>query len=422
MRPPGSPQDGWVVLDPGHGGERDLGRSSAHGVRSPFGLQEKDLVLDLARRVAKRLRAPVRLTRTRDVNVSIQDRRALVKRLDAAVLVSLHANHGPPSARGAEVFVHRADAASSAHSAALATGLHRALDRAPHRCQVRGPLAADLALLAPEGLGSRTAACLVEVDYLSHRDSAQRLASEMGRESIAAAIAEAVNGYLRAAGGEEREERAGAQARRPPPSARAAASEQDEAARSDFLRSVAARPSKALAEWPKLGEGERMTLVTYMASRYGLAFANLFHATAKKTPIRKPTVSVTNTATPQSIAAQGFHEYGVVGGSRVYVRGDGDEVWLMSKGTGEPAKGGSANGATKEQPASKPASSQPAKEDAEKEQVTIEVEEVNGGHVTYDEDGNPIVVIPEDASSSDPAKPAPDDDDDDDDADDDGGW
>lgn len=179
-----------------------------------------------------------------------------------------------------------------------------------------------------------------------------------------------------------------------------------------------------------------------MASRYGLAFANLFHATAKKTPIRKPTVSVTNTKTPQSIEAQGFVYYGVAGGARVYVRADGDEVWLMSKGTPSPSGGdaakGDAAGPSTEHPASNPssnASSKPATKEAEKEQVAIEVEELNGGRVYTDEDGNPIIVIPDDdekeapshqgkaapsssapkSPDSSPTKPAPEDDDDDDD-------
>lgn len=227
--------DCWVVLDPGHGGERDLGRSSPHGASGRHGLLEKDIVLDLARRVAPRLRARVRFTRTRDVNVSLEDRRALTRRLGAAVLVSLHANHGPPAARGAEIYVHRAHASSQTGSAALARELHRALDRAPHPCHVCAPMAADLALLEPGGLGQRTAACLVEVDYLSHQEGERRLASELGREAIACAIAEAVNGYL---------------ARHSEPRAQATASEQEEARRADFIHGLAARPSKPSPSGP----------------------------------------------------------------------------------------------------------------------------------------------------------------------------
>ena len=44
-----------IVLDPGHGGARDNGRSTERGVRGPAGTLEKDVTMRLARRVARHL-------------------------------------------------------------------------------------------------------------------------------------------------------------------------------------------------------------------------------------------------------------------------------------------------------------------------------------------------------------------------------
>jgi len=97
---------GTVVLDPGHGG-RDAGAVAN-------GLQEKDVVLDVARRVAERLRAAgveVILTRQSDVFISLGERSRIANRTAGAVFVSIHANAlgardaNRLSAHGVETFV-----------------------------------------------------------------------------------------------------------------------------------------------------------------------------------------------------------------------------------------------------------------------------------------------------------------------------
>jgi N-acetylmuramoyl-L-alanine amidase len=78
-----------IVIDPGHGGED----SGARGMLP--GLQEKDLTLDWARRVASLLATngwQVWLTRTNDVNVPLTNRVALAEASNAALFVSLHFN------------------------------------------------------------------------------------------------------------------------------------------------------------------------------------------------------------------------------------------------------------------------------------------------------------------------------------------
>lgn len=77
-----------IVLDPGHGG-MDPGALGN-------GLVEKDITLDLARRVQKKLAGvtDVVLTRNSDVFVSLADRADRANKLNADLFVSLHVNSG----------------------------------------------------------------------------------------------------------------------------------------------------------------------------------------------------------------------------------------------------------------------------------------------------------------------------------------
>lgn len=84
-----------VVIDPGHGGKDEGARS--------HGLVEKDLTLDLAKRVDKRLHAfgfSTILTRKDDRFVSLFDRAAIGNRPDDAIFVSLHFNQNSSSSAG----------------------------------------------------------------------------------------------------------------------------------------------------------------------------------------------------------------------------------------------------------------------------------------------------------------------------------
>ncbi|MFH2128382.1 MAG: N-acetylmuramoyl-L-alanine amidase [Pseudomonadota bacterium] len=77
-----------VVIDPGHGG-KDPGAQYK-------GTQEKALVLDIARRVAVKLRkllgAEVLLTRESDTYLDLEERTAFANTKDADIFVSIHAN------------------------------------------------------------------------------------------------------------------------------------------------------------------------------------------------------------------------------------------------------------------------------------------------------------------------------------------
>src|SRR5690606_96519 len=75
-----------IVLDPGHGGGDE-------GTRTSSGLLEKNLTLDIAQRLATRLRAigiEVVLTRETDARVALVDLAALAGRSGADLFVSIH--------------------------------------------------------------------------------------------------------------------------------------------------------------------------------------------------------------------------------------------------------------------------------------------------------------------------------------------
>jgi N-acetylmuramoyl-L-alanine amidase len=92
---------GRVVIDPGHGGHDT-------GTIGPTGLMEKDLVLDVAKRlgalIGDRLGAEVIYTRGDDTFVPLEERTALANQKQADLFLSLHANSGVRSAAGSETY------------------------------------------------------------------------------------------------------------------------------------------------------------------------------------------------------------------------------------------------------------------------------------------------------------------------------
>jgi N-acetylmuramoyl-L-alanine amidase len=105
-----------IVIDPGHGGH-DPGTIGRHG------LQEKDLVLDVALRlerlVRRELGADVVMTRSTDVFIPLEERTAIANARDADLFLSIHANASrDSSARGIETYF--LNFARSRHAEAVA--------------------------------------------------------------------------------------------------------------------------------------------------------------------------------------------------------------------------------------------------------------------------------------------------------------
>ncbi|MBI5268743.1 MAG: N-acetylmuramoyl-L-alanine amidase [Burkholderiales bacterium] len=101
-----------VAIDPGHGGEDP-------GAIGPTGLKEKDVVLQIARRLRDRLNTKpgmrAMLTRDEDFFVPLHERVNKARRVQADLFVSVHADaFFTPQARGASVFALSSNGASSA--------------------------------------------------------------------------------------------------------------------------------------------------------------------------------------------------------------------------------------------------------------------------------------------------------------------
>jgi N-acetylmuramoyl-L-alanine amidase len=93
---------GKIVIDPGHGGHDT-------GTIGPNGLEEKDLVLEVGRRLGKlleaRLGAEVVYTRKDDTFIPLETRTAVANQARADLFVSIHANSShDPDARGVETY------------------------------------------------------------------------------------------------------------------------------------------------------------------------------------------------------------------------------------------------------------------------------------------------------------------------------
>ena len=151
----GNGMPGSFVIDPGHGGTQQRGKSSAGGERLGGGVLEKDVNLALAQRVAT-FCGRAEITRPGDENRSIGERIDLARRTRAASFVSLHAN---PHA--SEVLVH--DRANP-QSMALASALVRVI-ASQGGAPVPEVRCAEVAVLSPDHHAPGTAACMLDLGY-----------------------------------------------------------------------------------------------------------------------------------------------------------------------------------------------------------------------------------------------------------------
>jgi N-acetylmuramoyl-L-alanine amidase len=223
-----------IVIDPGHGGH-DTGTISSTGMR------EKDLVLDVARRLRAYIKrnypgVDVILTRDSDRFVALEERTAIANSQHADLFISVHANASPSRvASGVETFfvspdrVKPGDEASAtvasennassadktedrpqpvyasvtvgnrvAQSRELAryiqSGLVRGIGAAsPKTALNRGVKHAAFAVL----LGSTMPSVLAEVSFLSNSRDQALLQTPEFRERIAASLFAGLNAYLK---------------------------------------------------------------------------------------------------------------------------------------------------------------------------------------------------------------------------------
>lgn len=209
-----------IVIDAGHGGH-DPG--TAH-----YGLREKHLALDVARRLRAHLqRAGLTVVMTRDSDqfIPLSGRPRIANRLRADLFISVHINanhnqrvsgsevyyprqsvvataaHWPPSVSPSEIGVPSMTvkqvlwdlvlSKSRARSRRLASSVCHAM-RGELQVVCRGPKSARFVVLRESWMPS----VLVEVGYLSNPVEAKRLASPAYRQAAADSIARGILSYI----------------------------------------------------------------------------------------------------------------------------------------------------------------------------------------------------------------------------------
>ena len=231
-----------VVIDAGHGGGDE-------GARGSDGLLEKEVVLDVARRLRDRLAAfgyRVVLTRDDDTRVSLRDRVASANEARGDLFVSIHANAAPQDwVRGVETFFLSLEASDDA-ARAIAQSENEAFEGAAMTPEadsgallgILGDLmmsehmveSNEFARMAQQALalqdsvrsrgvkqapfhvlmGVHMPACLVEVGFLSNARDERELRGGARREQIAEALAISIVRF-----GERYDARRGVEARPP---------------------------------------------------------------------------------------------------------------------------------------------------------------------------------------------------------------
>ena len=216
-----------VVIDAGHGGH-DPGTSH-------FGLKEKYLALDIAKRLRATLQRrglTVVMTRDTDRFIPLSGRPAIANRLNADLFVSVHINaNRKHTVSGIEVYYPRASVVSESatwppavsdaeiadpnptvkqvlwdmvlkqtrsQSRRLASSVCRSM-RTGMSATCRGIKPARFVVLREAWMP----AILVEVGYVTNQTEAQRLGSPDYREAAAQSISDGIFTYIRDQGGAE---------------------------------------------------------------------------------------------------------------------------------------------------------------------------------------------------------------------------
>jgi N-acetylmuramoyl-L-alanine amidase len=212
---------GVIVLDPGHGGTQGEAGSSANNARSPTGVLEKTLTLELATLVRAALEAKqpsvrVSLTRTADVNLGLEARARRARDAEADLFLSIHFNGFDGKARGVEAHV-RPKAGGNVNFEAdrnfasrICNAVHGALVKFDPATPLRGVKETNLGVLRDDWLGNSSAsessrACLLEVEFMDVPAVDQLFntgpSAAQVRLDVAEAIATALLQELDAAGG-----------------------------------------------------------------------------------------------------------------------------------------------------------------------------------------------------------------------------
>lgn len=172
---------GTIVIDPGHGGQHEVGGSSANNAVSASGVLEKNIVLRMAFLVREQLallaaadghNLTVFLTRSDDVNLGLSARANAARNNNAKLFLSIHCNGFNGSSRGTETLI-RPSAVGNTNHAADRT-FARAIQKAVFTTiKLHDPNAVDrgvkdqvLGVLKRSELGPSVKACLLELEFI----------------------------------------------------------------------------------------------------------------------------------------------------------------------------------------------------------------------------------------------------------------
>jgi len=210
-----------VVIDAGHGGENA-------GARGAGGLLEKDLVLDVTLRLAKRIESrgiDVVLTRRDDRFVSLEERTSIANDARGDLFISIHANASRNrNARGIETFFVSAEASDEAaqrianlenQAFGASEGMAKiaedpllgilgdliATEHLVESQEIAGLIQGELARDRSRGvkqapfvvlMGVQMPAALVEIGFLTNPEEERELRTSRERDRLADAVAGAV--------------------------------------------------------------------------------------------------------------------------------------------------------------------------------------------------------------------------------------
>lgn len=224
---------GRIILDPGHGGHDT-------GAIGPSGLLEKEVVLDIAKRLGKlleeRLGSEVVHTRIDDTFISLESRPAMANEMHADLFVSIHMNSSAnPKANGIETYylnfttdpealevAARENAVSKEKISQLeglvqkiamsekideshefATHVQKALGQSlaagKRRRLNRGVKKAPFVVL----VGANMPSILAEISFLSNPEEEKQLRTDEQRQKIAESLFAGVLSYAETLGGVE---------------------------------------------------------------------------------------------------------------------------------------------------------------------------------------------------------------------------
>lgn len=218
-----------IVIDPGHGGEDP-------GAIGPYGLKEKDVVLEIALKVREILKSDpqfeVILTRDKDIFIPLNERTEIANKVGADLFISIHANASPNSyARGIETYIlNWTDDEEAIRVAARENAIS-----VEKMKQLKGELGFILASLEREAkrddsirlagyvhssmienlktafsihdngvkqalfyvlVGAQMPSCLLEVSYISNPEEEKLLSDETYRMQIAQSIVDGIKNYF----------------------------------------------------------------------------------------------------------------------------------------------------------------------------------------------------------------------------------